>query len=312
VRTAPDADHETSAIGEGSVTELTRQDIERAAAQALEDAHLTTDSTATSLARHLAAAGLLADPAQTTELEKLRGELANVNDVLDRVRRKLGTPDGRAVSVYAAEVRAERNLALWLHAEAAWRVAGFDAITVKLAQINKQMTAERDERQARITDALALHTEVRIFQPCGHEHDGSEAGVEYVDEVGSVCQDGYQYSICRACCCDGPDGDHGQHEVCADTHCPEEKPNLCWPCPTRRALKPARAALAGDQPTTEEPVGVPCSEDCGMHYTGPLPVPSDYDHRHNAAPSMAPCPGRFDPRVPRDVGVRDDTSEDTP
>jgi NTP pyrophosphatase (non-canonical NTP hydrolase) len=54
----------------------TRQEIEQAAAQTLEDAHLTTDSTATSLARHLAAAGLLVDPERVVAVDAYRAVVA--------------------------------------------------------------------------------------------------------------------------------------------------------------------------------------------------------------------------------------------
>lgn len=221
----------------------TRDQLIEQAAQVLASLgadHLTADDYMTDV-RALADAGLLADPEHALDLENAKGTLA-------AVRWKLGTPKGRAVSMHAGEVAAElktlrakvddlaaeRDLALWLHAEAEWRVAGFDAITVKLAQINQQITAERDALQARLDAALAFHVEYSIYADCGHaDHDDDEDIVDLGDKY--VCAEGYQYSVCLACCCDGDT--NGQHEVCAEQHCPDEKPNLCWPCPTRRALK---------------------------------------------------------------------------
>jgi hypothetical protein len=48
-----------------------------------------------------------------------------------------------------------------------------------------------------------------------------------------------------------------------------------------------RAALQDDQPA-----GVPCSEGCGMYYTGPLPVPADHPP-HNRDAGGERCPGQF-------------------
>jgi len=94
---------------------------------------------------------------------------------------------------------------------------------------------ERDERQARIDRVLALHTESKLYTECGHDHtDDDSDDLLYVDEIGTVCEDGYMITICRACCCTA-NGD--QSEECANHH-----DGPCWPCPTH-------AALAGDQPT---------------------------------------------------------------
>jgi hypothetical protein len=57
----------------------------------------------------LAEAGLLAEPEQHAMLERLRVDVAEAGSVLNRVRAALGTPEGQAVSVHAAEVRAERD-----------------------------------------------------------------------------------------------------------------------------------------------------------------------------------------------------------
>jgi hypothetical protein len=81
-------------------------------------------------ARALDDAGLLADPEQAAILAKV-----SYSPIDDGV-------------TAAAKWKAERDLLLWLHAEAAWRVAGLETLTVHLARIN-------GEFQARIDKALA-------------------------------------------------------------------------------------------------------------------------------------------------------------
>lgn len=106
---------------------------------------------------------------------------------------------------------------------------------LKKIEERRTLTAERDGLQARLNAGLALHTEFKIYEECGHEHtdDDVDAGRAFaVEEVGYVCADGYLYSICKRCCTD----DTGiQGEACAN----HERP--CWPCATV-------AALQGDQP----------------------------------------------------------------
>jgi hypothetical protein len=92
--------------------------------------------------------------------------------VLERIRRSLGTPDDRAVSSHAAEVRAARDLALWLHAEAAWQrdeaAADADKFRDYLRMANKLVDrrgAERNERQARIDAALDLLDQTTVEAP---------------------------------------------------------------------------------------------------------------------------------------------------
>ena len=74
-----------------------------------------------------------------------------------------------------------------------------------------------------------VHAEFRIYKPCGHQHNPDDPGVVDIDDVGLVCADGYEYSICRACC--AADGD-GQTEECADGH----DHDACWPCRPLRSL----------------------------------------------------------------------------
>lgn len=66
---------------------------------------------------------------------------------------------------------------------------------------------------------LELHQPRRIYDECGHEHteeDRKASRAVAIDEVGYVCKDGYQYSICRSCCMDS-DNDY-QTEDCATYH----------------------------------------------------------------------------------------------
>jgi hypothetical protein len=84
---------------------------------------------------------------------------------------------------------------------------------------------------------LEIHKPFRIFDECDHHHeyaaDGSlPEGVQEIENIGLVCEDGYQYSICRSCCTE----DSGyQVEHCADVH-RHDGPDPCWPCPTARAI----------------------------------------------------------------------------
>lgn len=86
-----------------------------------------------------------------------------------------------------------------------------------------------------IERAKELHREHRLYTDCGHQHSKGDPGVQSVDWVGLVCEDGYIGSICRACC--AGDGD-GQTEICAADHSRQ-----CWPCPTAVAL-----VLDGSEP----------------------------------------------------------------
>lgn len=268
------------------------------------------------------------------------------------------------------------DLAVWLHAEAAWRVAGFDAITVKLAQINQRVTAERDEavalcanlqttilsRLADLTeragkqrstewlrtcatlpmeewppapaykgpmvpaaerDALSLLLRAMARKLVGYrrwtlgddvpavhqlrrERDALQARLAAIVETlgraaGMMATDSRDWGRDR--------GDAWLYGLLVGWGCEEQHDHdeLCggqaalrvvsaqhgWTPDDIARIRRFRAALQGDQPVEAELGGVPCSEGCGMHYSGPLPIPEDHDHRHNAAPSMAPCPGRF-------------------
>ena len=65
-------------------------------------------------------------------------------------------------------------------------------------------TAEVERLQAIATAILKLHSPFKIFEECGHDHSEDESPVAYeVDDVGMVCEDGYQYSVCVQCCTDG-------------------------------------------------------------------------------------------------------------
>lgn len=108
--------------------------------------------------------------------------------------------------------------------------------------------------RAALRGVIEVHRESRIFDDCGHHHDYAEdgsapAGLIEVPEVGLVCEaEGYQYSICWACCT-GTDGVQSEH--CASEHDQLgvqvrmtaagkwEYRGACWPCATVRAVAEA-------------------------------------------------------------------------
>jgi hypothetical protein len=130
---------------------------------------------------------VLADPAQTTELEQLRTAGAKLLAVTE-------------------EFQQQRNLLLWLHAEAVWQRDGFRDAYLAVVDHGVALTAERDERQARIDAALKALDEPAPLLPRTDPHfermNARKARTQLVERV--------------------------------------------------------RAALAGDQPTTEQPTRVPC------------------------------------------------------
>lgn len=79
---------------------------------------------------------------------------------------------------------------------------------------------------AALVALLDLHKPHDIYEECGHDHDGTDPGDIDIDEIGFVCQDGYQYSICHVCCTTCGDGDYQTedcvtgHDHLTDGHCP--------------------------------------------------------------------------------------------
>lgn len=82
-----------------------------------------------------------------------------------------------------------------------------------------------------IRAVLNRHTPKRIFVECGHQHQPDEPGVIEVEEIGSVCNAGYLYTICGECC----SWDGYQTEHCADNHAQDDH-TRCSPCPTVRDI----------------------------------------------------------------------------
>lgn len=93
-----------------------------------------------------------------------------------------------------------------------------------------KVRTERDRLAEQVKRVRDEHSEQRIYGDCGHEHEAPDAdqGVRDIPEVGLVCEDGYDYSVCRSCCCDD---DGNQSRECAEEHGGE-----CLPCPVIRAL----------------------------------------------------------------------------
>lgn len=86
-----------------------------------------------------------------------------------------------------------------------------------LGQFSELFTGDATSRA--LLRLIEWHKPFRIFKECGHDHEPDEegvmpVGVEDVQDVGFTCRDGYMYSICWACCCDG----YGQPEHCVDGH----------------------------------------------------------------------------------------------
>lgn len=101
--------------------------------------------------------------------------------------------------------------------------------------------AEPDGAQLHsVLDALRAvldkHSALRIYDECGHRHtrDDVTAGVaKHVENVGFVCEDGFEYTVCRECCTGGS----GYQSVeCADDHLLP-----CHPCATVQAITDALA-----------------------------------------------------------------------
>lgn len=81
-----------------------------------------------------------------------------------------------------------------------------------------------------------LHAPHGIYDECGHNHEGdlfgpTEPGVRNVPEIGWVCEEGWLYDICRACCTSGDERD--QTEDCADHH---DHKSTGWLCATTTIL----------------------------------------------------------------------------
>lgn len=74
----------------------------------------------------------------------------------------------------------------------------------------------RQQAEQQIQRVLDLHQPMRIYDACDchHAETGGEGWVE-VDDIGLVCPDGWQYTICRACCTDATGH---QTEQCVTEH----------------------------------------------------------------------------------------------
>jgi hypothetical protein len=98
--------------------------------------------------------------------------------------------------------------------------------------------------------AREVHTEFRIYAPCGHR-DVEDCIGDPMEIDGSdwTCEAGYLYSVCRECCTHGGDE---QTEECADFHTSAGAPDPdgCWPCRTRVALDGESAEQPGEAATS--------------------------------------------------------------
>lgn len=165
-------------------------------------------------ARALARDGLLAGPGLQAELERLRaqveeltdfaGEQANARRESDRVRRlaareaadlrdelatsRRETEDAREDAEMRAEDRTradvERDLALWLHAEAMWRNEGLDTITAQAVRLMAKAYAERDA-QTKLAAGLAEERNTAWRRAYGL-HSRIDAALELVTDHHSM------------------------------------------------------------------------------------------------------------------------------
>lgn len=114
-----------------------------------------------------------------------------------------------------------------------YRVRGakeYAAEMARLGRLDDQVTWLTDEN-ARLLAGMAairdLHSPFYLYDECGHAHVGDEPNVSEIENVGLVCEDGYEATICHQCC---TGGSGYQTLECADNH-----PGLiCWPCATYR------------------------------------------------------------------------------
>lgn len=92
-----------------------------------------------------------------------------------------------------------------------------------------------------VNAVLAQHRAIRIYDDCGHLHEDGEPGTHMLDEVGVICEAGFRYTVCEACCTN----DYGQHQVCVEEHDPTRDPARCWPCSTVLAMALSLGLLNG-------------------------------------------------------------------
>lgn len=76
-------------------------------------------------------------------------------------------------------------------------------------QIQQRLTGFRRVRE--------MHSPARIYDDCGHRHSLYEGGEwAFVEGVGMVCQQGWQYTVCRCCCLDSTG--HQTEDCVVDHH----------------------------------------------------------------------------------------------
>lgn len=152
------------------------------------------------------------------EVERLRAELAAAHTEFGR----------RVAPVEMVALKRQRDEA---QAEVKqWRATfGESALRDSLARLART-EAERDRLAEQVKRVREAHRPWRIYGECGHRHEKADTvlGVQDVRDVGLVCKDGYDYTVCRACCCDA---DGNQTLECVENHSRE-----CHPCPVLRLL----------------------------------------------------------------------------
>lgn len=96
-----------------------------------------------------------------------------------------------------------------------------DLIRTELGVGEDSYFLSHEAMRTAIGAVLDEHEPHGIYTDCGHDHpyndDGTPPdGIKEIDDIGTVCQDGYMYSICSSCCMDSWRG--GQTELCVSEH----------------------------------------------------------------------------------------------
>jgi hypothetical protein len=112
---------------------------------------------------------------------------------------------------------------------------------VLTARASSSKFLRHSQASSAISAVLDLHSPMRIFDECGHDHQADEPGVRDIDEIGLVCEEAYSFTICRHCCA----WEYGQTEACASNHSLTD----CYPCRTIQVIAEQLGVVDGADPS---------------------------------------------------------------